>query len=128
LVQALLAFLDRNDMMAYLVMMAIKLVELHSVLKPTGSIYLHCDPTASHYLKMILDSVFDVANYRNQIAWKRTTAHSDTKQGRRAYGNVTDILLFYTKAGSHGQCSSDRETVGAGLRPAPTLVACRRHS
>ena len=65
LMQALLAFLGRNDMMAYLVMMAIRLVELHRVLKPTGSIYLHCDPTASHYLKLLMDADFRPRAFRN---------------------------------------------------------------
>ncbi|MGH9352636.1 MAG: DNA methyltransferase, partial [Terriglobia bacterium] len=67
LMQALLAFLGRNDMMAYLVMMGVRLVELHRVLKPTGSIYLHCDPTASHYLKLVLDAVFGNQNFLNEI-------------------------------------------------------------
>jgi len=62
-------FLGHNDMMAYLVMMAIRLVELHRVLKPTGSIYLHCDPTASHYLKLLLDAVFGNDNFQNEIIW-----------------------------------------------------------
>lgn len=97
LLQALLAFLGRNDMMAYLVMMAPRLQELHRVLKSTGSIYLHCDPTASHYLKLVMDGIFGADNYLNEITWKRTTAHSDAKQGRKALGNVTDILLLYTK-------------------------------
>jgi DNA modification methylase len=97
LMQALLAFLGRNDMMAYLVMMAIRLVELHRVLKPTGSIYLHCDPTASHYLKLVMDAILGPQNYVNEVTWKRTTAHSDAKQGRRAFGNVVDTLLFYAK-------------------------------
>ena len=101
LVQALLAFLGRNDMMAYLVMMAIRLVELHRVLKLTGSIYLHCDPTASHYLKLVMDAMFGVENYINEITWKRTTAHSDGKQGRKAFGNVVDILLFYAKSNEY---------------------------
>ena len=91
------AFLGGNDMMAYLVMMAIRLVDLHRVLKQTGSIYLHCDPTASHYLKLVMDAIFGPQDYLNEITWKRTTAHSDRKQGRKAYGNVTDILLFYAK-------------------------------
>jgi site-specific DNA-methyltransferase (adenine-specific) len=94
LMQALLAFLGRNDMMAYLVMMAIRLVELHRVLKPTGSIYLHCDPTASHYLKLTLDSIFSPWNFLNEIIWKRTSAHSSAKR----YGPVHDVVLFYSKA------------------------------
>ena len=101
--QAMIAFhsyLGANDMLAYLAMMAPRLVELRRVLKETGSIYLHCDPTASHYLKMLLDAVFGPANYRNEITWKRTSAHSDTKQGMRRYGKIRDILLFYTKSDS----------------------------
>ena len=97
LMQALLSFLGRNDMMAYLVMMAIRLVELHRVLKATGSIYLHCDPTASHYLKLVLDAVFSPWNFRTEIVWKRSSAHSDTKQGRRQHGRIHDLIFFYTK-------------------------------
>ena len=97
LLQAMRSFLGQNDMMAYLTMMAQRMIELHRVLKPTGSIYLHCDPTASHYLKMLLDAVFGPTNFRTEITWKRTSAHSDTRQGRRQHGRVHDILLFYTK-------------------------------
>ena len=71
LLSALRQFLGQNDMMAYLTMMAQRMIELHRVLKPTGSIYLHCDPTASHYLKLLLDAVFGAANFRNEIVWKR---------------------------------------------------------
>jgi DNA modification methylase len=85
-------------MLAYLAMMAPRLVELRRVLKSTGSIYLHCDPTASHYLKLIMDAVFGVENFRNEIIWKRSHAHSDTKQGARHFGRVTDTLLFYSKS------------------------------
>src|SRR6266705_2452340 len=63
------AFLKPSDMLAYLMMMAVRLRELGRVLKPTGSIYLHCDPTAAHYLKLLMDAVFDTKNYRNQIIW-----------------------------------------------------------
>jgi site-specific DNA-methyltransferase (adenine-specific) len=94
LIRALRDFLGQNDMMAYLVMMAIRLVELHRVLKPTGSIYLHCDPTASHYLKIIMDSIFGPARFVNEVTWKRTSAHSDAKR----YGSNADIILFYTKS------------------------------
>ena len=97
LMQALLAFLGRNDMMAYLVMMAIRLVELHRVLKPSGSIYLHCDPTASHYLKLVLDAVFGPDKFKTEIIWKRSSAHSDAKQGRRQHGRIHDVIFFYTK-------------------------------
>lgn len=95
---ALRKFLGDNDMMAYLVMMAGRLLELHRVLKPTGSLYLHCDPTASHYIKIALDGVFGKTNYRSEISWRRQTAHNDAKQGRRQPGNVRDVLLFYTKS------------------------------
>jgi adenine specific DNA methylase Mod len=67
-------------MMAYLAMMAPRLVELHRVLKPTGSLYLHCDPTASHYLRMLLDSIFGAVNFRDEIIWKRTAAHNSGKK------------------------------------------------
>ncbi len=73
LLRAMRGFLGENDMMAYLAMMAIRLIELHRVLKPTGSLYLHCDPTASHYLKLLLDGVFGADKFRNEIIWKRTT-------------------------------------------------------
>jgi len=91
-------FLGPNDMLAYLSMMAPRLVELRRALKDTGSIYLHCDPTASHYLKMLMDAVFGPVNYVNEITWKRTSAHSDV---RRGYAAVNDILLFYSKSGRH---------------------------
>ena len=93
MLQAMRTFLGQNDMMAYLTMMAPRMVELHRVLKPTGSIYLHCDPTASHYLKLLLDAVFGPTKFRNEITWKRTTAHSDSAR----YGANTDIILFYSK-------------------------------
>lgn len=98
LLQALRSFLGVNDMMAYLTMMAVRLVELHRVLKPAGSIYLHCDPTASHYIKLLLDAVFGVANFKTEIIWKRSTAHSDTKQGRKQHGRIHDVIFFYTKS------------------------------
>lgn len=91
-------FLGTSDMLAYLVMMAPRLVELRRVLKPTGSLYLHCDPTASHYLKLLLDAVFGPVNFRSEIVWKRSSAHSDTKQGRKQHGHIHDVLLFYTKS------------------------------
>ncbi len=95
--QAFRTFLRQSDMMAYLAMMAPRLVELRRVLKPTGSIYLHCDPTASHYLKMLMDAIFGPANFRAEIVWKRSSAHSDTKQGRKIHGHIHDLILFYTK-------------------------------
>ena len=78
--------------------MAVRLVELHRVLKPTGSMYLHCDPTASHYLKVLMDAVFGKDHFVNEIAWKRSHAHSDSKQGAKHYGRTQDVLLFYSKS------------------------------
>ena len=95
LLRAMRSFLGDNDMMAYLAMMAVRLLELHRVLKPTGSLYLHCDPTASHYLKILLDAVFGAANFRNEIIWKRQTAHSDA---RKKFSDVSDAILFYSKS------------------------------
>jgi site-specific DNA-methyltransferase (adenine-specific) len=98
MIASLRDFIGANQMMAYLVMMAVRLVELHRVLKSTGSLYLHCDPTASHYLKIILDTIFGPEQFRNEIIWKRTSAHSDTKQGNVIHmGRVHDVILFYTK-------------------------------
>lgn len=95
LVSSLRQLLGDNHLMAYLVMMAARLVELRRVMKPTGSIYLHCDPTASHYLKIVMDSIFGVGCFRNEIVWRRTNAHNKvTKQ----YGPIHDIILFYTKS------------------------------
>ena len=93
LLQAMRDFLGQNDMMAYLTMMAQRMAELHRVLKPTGSIYLHCDPTASHYLKLLLDAVFEPDNFQSEITWKRTSAHSDSKR----FGQVKDIIFYYSK-------------------------------
>src|SRR6266702_2166975 len=77
MLKAMRSALGENDMMAYLAMMAVRLIELHRVLKPTGSLYLHCDPTASHYLKLLLDAIFDARNFVNELSWKRTTAKAD---------------------------------------------------
>jgi DNA modification methylase len=93
----LIGFLGRNDMTAYLVMMAIRLVELHRVLKPAGSLYLHCDPTAGHYLKILLDEIFGKDRMLNEIIWKRTSAHSDARQGAKHYGRLHDMIFVYTK-------------------------------
>ena len=98
MVSALHQFIGHNSLMAYLVMMTPRLVELRRILKPTGSLYLHCDPTASHYLRVLLDSVFGKENFRTEISWRRTSAHNDAAQGRKQYGNVRDSLLFYTKS------------------------------
>jgi DNA modification methylase len=93
MIQSLRRFLRENDMMAYLVMMCNRLLELHRVLKPTGSLYLHCDPTASHYLKMVLDAIFGPVNFQNEITWKRSGAHG----GAKRWGPIHDSLLFYSK-------------------------------
>jgi len=95
--RAFKTFLFNTDMMAYLAMMAPRLIELRRVLKPTGSIYLHCDPTASHYLKILMDAVFGPQFFRNEIVWKRSSAHSDAKQGAQHFGRITDTILFYSK-------------------------------
>ena len=97
MIGALREFIGSNQMMAYLVMMAARLVELHRVLKPTGSLYLHCDPSASHYLKILLDMIFGYENFRNEIVWKRQSAHSDAKN---KFPDVTDIILFFSKSKS----------------------------
>jgi site-specific DNA-methyltransferase (adenine-specific) len=97
LVNALHIGLVRTPMMAYLVNMAIRLVEMHRVLKPTGSLYLHCDPTASHYLKMLMDAVFSPTNFRSEIVWRRTGSHNKMKR----WEPIHDVLLFYTKSDSY---------------------------
>ncbi len=135
LLRAMRAFLGENDMMAYLSMMAIRLIELHRVLKPTGSLYLHCDPTASHYLKLLLDAVFGPVNYRNEIIWRRTTSHNSA----RRYGKIADTILFYTKsdeyvwndvraAFSDAQLNRYREDEAGRLYRAENLTADRRNS
>lgn len=94
LMLALEKTIGHNDMLAYLTMMATRLIELHRVLKKTGSIYLHCDPTASHYLKIVLDVIFGKENFVNEIIWKRTHAHGG---GERGFSRIHDIILFYSK-------------------------------
>ena len=89
---------NSGAMRAYLTFMGPRLAEMHRVLTPTGSIYLHCDPTASHYLKAVLDAVFGVDNFRNEIIWQRTNAHNDGNQ----YGRVHDTILFYSKSKQTG--------------------------
>jgi len=95
--RAFRTFLGHSDMMAYLAMMAPRLIELHRVLKVTGSIYLHCDPTASHYLKMLMDGIFGPANFVNEIVWKRSDAKGDAGQGAKHLGRVNDVLLVYAR-------------------------------
>ncbi|KAF0115560.1 MAG: modification methylase EcaI [Rhodobacteraceae bacterium] len=97
MLRAMRGFLGENDMMAYLAMMAARLIELHRVLKPTGSLYLHCDPTASHYLKILLDAVFGKENFRNEVIWKRTHSHGSAKK----WGDVHDTIHFYSKSNNY---------------------------
>jgi len=98
MIQSLRRFLKESDVMAYLVMMTNRLLELHRVLKPTGSLYLHCDSTASHYLKIVLDAVFSAENFRNEIIWKRKTGRGETTHKSNRFGNSTDTILFYAKS------------------------------
>ena len=88
LLSAMRSFLGQNDMMAYLTMMTQRMIELHRVLKPTGSIYLHCDPTASHYLKLLMDAVFGKGNFRREIIWQRSLSHG----GASNYNSVHDTI------------------------------------
>ena len=97
LTKALRSFLGENDMMAYLVMMAIRLQELHRVLNPTGSIYLHCDPTASHYLKLLMDAVFKVNNFRNEIAW----CYRGAGYPKKDFGKRHDTIFRYSKTDTY---------------------------
>lgn len=91
--QAFRTFLGDSDMLAYLAMMAPRLVELRRVLKSSGSIYLHCDPTASHYLKMLLDAIFGATNFQGEIIWRRTTAHATSK----SWACVHDVILCFAR-------------------------------
>jgi site-specific DNA-methyltransferase (adenine-specific) len=124
-VSQLLAALEfgigKSPMLAYLVEMAVRLVELHRVLKPTGSLYLHCDPTASHYLKIVLDGVFGPSNYRNEVIWKRTHAHGSA----RRWGDVHDTVVCChpgspSRTRQAARRPGDGVRVGRGRRPAGT--------
>lgn len=97
LIQSFRGYLSECPMMAYLTMMTPRLIELHRVLKNTGSIYLHCDSTASHYLKLLMDAIFGITNFKNEIVWKRTSAHNDPLK----YGRNTDRILFYVKSSTY---------------------------
>ncbi len=94
LMQAMKTAIGENAMMAYLAMMAVRLLELHRVLKPTGSLYLHCDPTASHYLKLVLDAVFGAENFSGEIIWRRTSGKVATKRWPRHH----DTILHYVSS------------------------------
>jgi adenine specific DNA methylase Mod len=93
MLRALRSFLRDNDMMAYITHMSVRMLELRRVLKPTGSIYLHCDPTGSHYLKVMMDAVFGKENFLSEVIWKRTSAHNAAKR----WGPVHDVLLLYRR-------------------------------
>jgi site-specific DNA-methyltransferase (adenine-specific) len=93
MVKAMVDGLGHNDVTAYLAMMAVRLIELRRILKDTGSIYLHCDPTTGHYLKVTMDAVFGPKNFRNEVVWKRTNVHSDSKR----WSDVSDRLLYFVK-------------------------------
>jgi len=97
MISALREFIGANQMMAYLVMMTARLIELHRVLKSTGSIYLHCDPTASHYLKVVMDMIFGGSNFQNEIVWQRTNAHNMRTKG---FVRSNDTILFFSKSTS----------------------------
>jgi len=101
MLRAMRSFLKENDMMAYLAMMAVRLIELHRVLKKTGSLYLHCDPTAGHYLKILLDAVFGPRCFVNEISWRRTTAKADYQQGAVHFPRVRDVIFRYARNAKH---------------------------
>ena len=92
--------IGENAMLAYIVMMSVRLLELHRVLKQTGSLFLHCDPSASHYLKIILDSIFKPENFRNEIIWKRSTGQKGSQHKPKKLGPIHDVILFYCKDNS----------------------------
>ena len=111
-----------KGMKSYLIMMAVRLLEMRRLLKPSGNIYLHCDPTAGHYLKMAMDAVVGSANFRNEIIWKRTSAHNSS--GR--YGPNHDTILFYSsrKSTPGTGCSSDMtKATSTGSTVTPTKEA-----
>ena len=87
-----------KGMQSYLIFMAVRLLEMHRLLMPTGAIYLHCDPTASHYLKLLMDGIFGRANFRNEIVWKRSDAKGNVGQGTKHFGRQNDYMLFYAKS------------------------------
>lgn len=98
LLETFVKIISDSSLKAYLLMMSVRLIELHRVLKSTGSFYLHCDPSASHYLKIMLDSIFGALNFRNEIIWNRHEGHSDAKR----FGSVHDVILYYQKTEAAG--------------------------
>jgi DNA modification methylase len=100
IIGAFVAALGKNQMTAYLVEMTVRLVELRRILNDTGALYLHCDPTASHYLKIVLDAIFGPSSFLNEIIWKRAGAKNDYTQGADVYPRVHDVILFYARENS----------------------------
>jgi len=96
--QSFLHYDDALEHSVWLTMMRDRLTQVQTLLAPDGAVYVHCDNSEGHYLKVLLDEVFGRANFRNEIIWKRSTAHSDTKQGRKEYGSIHDVVLFYSKS------------------------------
>ncbi|WP_174297974.1 DNA methyltransferase [Sphingomonas bacterium] len=121
LLNAMRGFLGENDMMAYLAMMAIRLIELHRVLKPTGSLYLHCDPTASHYLKLLLDGVFGADNYRSEITWLRSRNPKGSQHENSQWGSATDTIFFYAKS------RATKLNINAAKRPTEERELVKRY-
>jgi len=116
--QALQAFhtlLGPSNMLAYLAMMAPRLKELRRALRPTGSLYLHCDPTASHYLKLVLDAVFGAANFRSEIIWKRTSAHSSAKRWDLSMTSCSTTLKDRSTLGIRSICRCLRKQSTSGI-------------
>lgn len=119
--EAMRRLLGENDVLAYLVMMTARLIELHRVLKPTGSLYLHCDPTSSHYLKVMLDAIFSVQNFRNEITWQRTGTHSDAKR----WAPVSDTILYYGKTNTSRYDLTYDHPINEDLEPSTPVVGIR---
>src|SRR5579863_3192094 len=119
LLRAMRSFLGENDVMAYLAMMAVRLLELHRVLKPTGSLYLHCDPTASHYLKVLLDSIFGIDRFVSEIIWRRTNARGT--QGK--WPRLHDVIFQFSKSPEFCfyalKVKADKEKMPHTLVPGP---------
>ncbi len=125
MMEAFHSFLKNSPMMAYLAMMAPRLVELHRVLKETGSLYLHCDPTADHYLRMLLDGIFGARNFRDEIIWKRRVGMSSAVHESNRFGVCTDILLFYARSDEarfNPQYNKDSPEYQAYIRERFTMV------
>ena len=108
--------INGDSMMSYLIYMAIRVMEMRRLLKPTGSIYLHCDPTASHYLKLLMDGIFGRDNFRNEIVWKRASVKG-TRGPAKTLGTVIDNILFYAKSPHHVIAVPRSKRMTPGMRP-----------